>query len=98
MDRLLKSNTAKTRALVIPPGLHALRTDPEHAAASADAAVRGNDGQQRAVWQVSTSSEMRGRVSRHPFGEFEDVVPHPVRRFLVGGKRFVGAVKPVDRD
>jgi hypothetical protein len=34
----------------------------------------------------------------HPLGEFENVVPHPVRRLLIGGKRFIRAVKPADSD
>ena len=34
-------------------------TDPEHAGAPADAAVRGNAGQQRVVWRVSVGYEMR---------------------------------------
>jgi hypothetical protein len=41
-----------------------IRTDPEHARASAtaaDAAVRRNPGQQWAVWRVSIGGEMRGR-------------------------------------
>ena len=53
--------------LAVPPGVHALRTDPQHAgapAAAADAAIRGNAGQQRAVRQVPVGSGMRGWVSR----------------------------------
>src|ERR1700688_384194 len=49
--------------LAVPPGVYALRTDPEHAGASpaaADAAVRGNAAQQWAVWRVSVGGEMRG--------------------------------------
>ena len=52
--------------LAIPPGVHALRTDPEHARASApaaNAAVHGNARQQRAVWRVSVGDEMSGWVS-----------------------------------
>ena len=38
MDRLLKSNTSKTRTpLAVPAGLHALRADPEHAGTAAHA-------------------------------------------------------------
>ena len=53
-------------ALAIPPGVHALRTDPEHArasAAAADAAVRANAGQQRVVRRISVGGEMRGWMS-----------------------------------
>ena len=35
---------------------------------------------------------------RHPLGEFEDIVPHPVSRFLIGGKCLVRAVKYADGD
>ena len=34
----------------------------------------------------------------HPLGEFEDIVPHPVRRLLIGGKCLVRAVKYADGD
>jgi hypothetical protein len=35
---------------------------------------------------------------RHSSGEFQNVVPHPVRRLLVRGKCFIGAVKSADSD
>src|SRR5450631_1117092 len=35
---------------------------------------------------------------RHPFRELENVVPDPVRRDLVGGKRFIRAVEHPDAD
>jgi hypothetical protein len=46
--------------------MRSLRTDPEHAgasAAAANAAVRGNAGQQRAVWRAPIGNEMRGWMS-----------------------------------
>ena len=35
---------------------------------------------------------------RHPLGEFENIVPHPIRRLLIGGKCLVRAVKYADCD
>ena len=67
MDRHAQVQHIKdAHPLAVPPGLHALRTDPDHARASAPAAdgeVRGNAAQQRAVRRVSLGDEMRGRVS-----------------------------------
>jgi hypothetical protein len=34
----------------------------------------------------------------HAFGEFQDVVPHPIRGDFIGGKRFMRAVKDSDAD
>jgi hypothetical protein len=65
MDRLLKSNTSKTRTHSCSARGAALRTDPQHAgapAAAADAAVRGDPGQQWTAGRGSVGSEMRGRV------------------------------------
>jgi hypothetical protein len=65
MDLCSNPHIKDAYTLAVPPRLHALRTDPEHARASApaaDAAVRGNAAQQRAVWRVSVGDEIRGRV------------------------------------
>jgi hypothetical protein len=35
---------------------------------------------------------------RHPLGKFQDVVPHPLCRDFIRGKRFVGAIEYTDAD
>ena len=75
MDRLLKSNTSKTRTpFAVPARLHALRTDPQHARTQARAAHRSVrqsrlTGQriQRAVCLSGMRGWLRGRKGK--FGQ-----------------------------
>jgi len=64
MDRLPKANTSKTRThSLFPPGMHAVRTHPEHARAAARAAhgeIRGSSLNSGRVRAAPRYHEMRG--------------------------------------